>query len=208
MISLKLFEAGNQSIRIAIIACWLLLIAIVISVKRSKKIKLGWSIFINLFLALGGLMLLSMMAGMGYFVYQRLFTHQRDDAPLWSVFLCIFFLGVLLLVIIGQLFKGGKGNKEGKTAFDNLKEALLTPEVVLSLDLSGQNLTSLPVDVLKFSNLTSLDLSNNQISQLPNELARMGYLATIKLSRNPITDQERSLIRRMFPAETQIIFRS
>jgi hypothetical protein len=208
MISLQLFEAGNQIIRIAIVACWLFLIAIVIAIQRSKKVNLGWSILINLFLVIGGLMLVGLMAGMGYFVYLRLFTHERDDAPLWSVFLCIFFLGVLILAIVGQLLKSGKGNKEGKTEFNELKEALLTPEVVLGLDLSGQNLTSVPAEVLKFSNLNSLDLSNNQINQLPNDLARLTHLATIKLSGNPISDQERSIIRKMFPPETQIIFRS
>lgn len=208
LISLQLFEAGNQMIRIAIVACWMLLLAIVIAVQRSKKINLGWSILVNLFLAIGGLMLLGLMAGMGYFVYLRLFTHERDDAPMWSVFLCIFFLGVLILAIVGQLLKSGKGNKEGKTEFNKLKEALLTPSIVLGLDLSGQNLTSVPADVFKFSNLTSLDLSNNQINQLPNDLARLGHLAIIKLSGNPISDQERSTIRKMFPPETQIIFRS
>ncbi|MBE9599354.1 hypothetical protein [Pedobacter sp. MC2016-24] len=208
MISLQLFEAGNQIIRIAIVACWLFLIAIVIAIQRSKKVNLGWSILINLFLMIGGLMLVGLMAGMGYFVYLRLFTHERDDAPMWSVFLCIFFLGVLILAIAGQLLNSGKRNKEGKTEFNKLKEALLMPEIVLWLDLSGQNLTSVPADVLKFSNLTNLDLSNNQINQLPNDLARLTHLATIKLSGNPISDQERSIIRKMFPPETQIIFRS
>ena len=208
MISLQLFEAGNQIIRIAIVACWLFLIAIVIAIQRSKKVNLGWSILINLFLMIGGLMLVGLMAGMGYFVYLRLFTHELDDAPMWSVFLCIFFLGVLILAIAGQLLNSGKRNKEGKTEFNKLKEALLMPEIVLWLDLSGQNLTSVPADVLKFSNLTNLDLSNNQINQLPNDLARLTHLATIKLSGNPISDQERSIIRKMFPPETQIIFRS
>ena len=207
-ISFSLFEGGNTPIRAAIIAFWITTAGVVIYVKRSKHIKFSWAIFLNVFLAIGGLLLAVMMGGMGYFVYLRLFTHEKDDAPLWAVFICIFFLGILIMVIAGKIFGGSNGNKDGKTEFDDLEEANLTPDFVYGLDLSGQGLKTFPSEILKFENLNTLDLSNNQINKLPNDITKMKHLSSVKLSNNPISDQERALIRKMFPPEMELIFRT
>jgi len=187
-------------------------IVLILSVRwwfRSKKrTEKSVSIFLYLFLGTGALMLTGMMGAMAYFVYQRLFTHEKDDAPMWSVLLCIFFLSVLLFVIIGNIFKDKKGRKDGKTDFDNLEEALLTPEAVSSLSLSGKGLSTFPSDIYKFINLINLDLSNNQLSTLPLQIADLKYLASVKLSNNPVDDQERARLRRNLPPELELIFKT
>lgn len=175
--------------------------------RSKKRAKKSISIFLYLFIGTGGLMLLGMMAGMAYFVYQRMFTHEKDDAPIWAVLMCIFFLAVLLLVILGNLFKGRKAHKDGKTDFDNLDEALLTPEAVLSLSLRGMGLSAVPNDVLKLVNLNQLDLSNNELSTIPLQIADLKQLASVKLSNNPVTDQERARLRRTLPPELELIFK-
>jgi len=207
-ISFTLFEGGATPVRAAIIAVWIIIAGGVVYIKKSKSIKFSWAIFLNLFLGIGGLMLAFMMGGMGYFVYIRLFTHEKDDAPVWAVFLCIFFLSILIMVIAGKILGGNKANKKGKSEFDDLAEAILTPEVVFGLDLSGQGFKTFPSEILKFENLNTLDLSNNQISTLPNDINKLKFLSSVKLSNNPISDQERALIRKMFPPEMELIFRT
>lgn len=207
MVSLQLFEQGNSLLRIAVVVGWIFVAVICWLIKRSKKITAG-SILLYGFFAIGGVLLLVLIGGMAYFVYLRLFTHERDDAPLWSVFLCIFFLAVLIIAIIGQLFTRNSGGKDDKTEFDDLKKALLRPEMVYTLDLSGKGFSTLPADILKFPNLRNLDLSRNQLTTLPSELNQLKNIVQIKLSGNPIPDGDRSSIRRIFPAETEIIFRA
>lgn len=207
MVSLQLFEQGNIFLRIAVVVGWVFVAVICWLIKRSKKISAG-SILLYGFFAIGGVLLLILVGGMAYFVYLRLFTHERDEAPLWSVFLCIFFLSVLIIAAIGQLFTRNSGGKDDKTEFNDLKKALMRPEMVYALDLSGKGLTTLPADILKFANLRNLDLSRNQLTTLPSELTQLKNIVQIKLSGNPIPDGDRSSIRRIFPAETEIIFRA
>ena len=207
MITVQFFEHGNTIIRAAIIVGWLIIFGILIAIKRSKK-KLGWTIATYIFFAVCGVLLLVMIGGMGYFVYLRMFTHEKDDAPIWAVFLCIFFLAVLILVFVGQLFNRTKSNKDGKTEFDDLEEAKLTPDVVFRLNLTSKGLADFPEEILKFPNLAYLDLSNNQINKLPADILKLKFLTSIKLSNNPISDQQRAEIRKLFPPETELIFRT
>lgn len=213
-----MIKSGNMNIALLLqitttgYVFMLVIVVLILSVRwwfRSKKrTEKSISLFLYLFLGAGALMLLGMMAGMAYFVYQRLFTHERDDAPMWAVLLCIFFLSVLLLIFVSSLFKSKKGHKEGKTDFDNLQEALLTPEAVFSLSLAGNELSTFPNDIYQFINLTHLDLSNNQLSTLPLQIADLKYLASVKLSNNPVTDQERAKLRRNLPPELELIFKT
>ncbi len=207
-ITVQFFEHGSTMIRAAIIAGWIIIFGILIAIRRSKKANLGWSIATYIFFAICGGLLLMMIGGMGYFVYLRMFTHEKDDAPVWAVFLCIFFLAVLILVFVGQLFNRTKSNKEGKNEFDDLEEAKLTPDVVFRLNLVSKGLTDFPDEILKFPNLSYLDLSNNQINKLPADILKLKFLTSIKLSHNPISDQQRADIRKLFPPETELIFRT
>ncbi|HKR12419.1 MAG TPA: COR domain-containing protein [Pyrinomonadaceae bacterium] len=56
-----------------------------------------------------------------------------------------------------------------------------------SLSLSGNQLTSLPVEITRLTNLTSLDLSGNQLTSLPVEIARLTNLTSLNLSFNHLT---------------------
>ena len=207
MIALQFFEGGNTIVRAAIVVGWVVIFGILIAIKRSKK-KLGWTIATYIFFAVCGVLLLVLIGGMGYFVYLRMFTHEKDDAPIWAVFLCIFFLGTLITVFVGQLLNRTKANKDGKTEFDDLEEAKLTPEVVYRLSLTSKGYDAFPSEILKFPNLSYLDLSNNKIDKLPADILKLKFLTSIKLSNNPISDQQRAEIRKLFPPETEIIFRN
>ncbi|MCD0487701.1 hypothetical protein LPB86_05645 [Pedobacter sp. MC2016-14] len=207
-ISIQLFETGNTPIRIGIVCCWLVLLGVLIAIKRSKKANLGWSIAMYAFFAVGAVLFAIMIAGMAYFVYLRMFTHEKDDAPVWAVFLCIFFVAVIVLAVIGQLFNTKKLGKDGETDFDNLDKAKLSPEAVQTLSLSGKGYQKFPPEILNFTNLVNLDLSNNEINELPADILKLKYLASIKLSGNPIDDAQRSKIRKLFPPETELIFRT
>lgn len=207
MISLTLFENGNTLIRAAIVLFWVLAAGLGWFYSRSKRTFSAISVMMSLFVGIGFLMLLGMMGGMGYFIYLRIFTHEKDDAPVWAVFLCIFFLAVLLLILLGKLFEG-KSRKIDKTEYNNLQEALQFPELVFNLDLSGQNLRSFPTQIFNFPNLAELDLSNNQFTTLPTEIGKMKKLSKIRLTNNPLTDQERANLRRSLPQELELIFRN
>ncbi|SDL54576.1 leucine-rich repeat domain-containing protein [Pedobacter antarcticus] len=207
MISLTFFENGNTLIRAAITLFWVLAAGLGWLYSRSKRTFSAISVMMSLFVGIGFLMLLGMMGGMGYFIYLRIFTHEKDDAPVWAVFLCIFFLAVLLLILLGKLFEG-KSRKIDKTEYNNLQEALQFPELVFNLDLSGQNLRSFPTQIFNFPNLAELDLSNNQFTTLPTEIGKMKKLSKIRLTNNPLTDQERANLRRSLPQELELIFRN
>ena len=56
-----------------------------------------------------------------------------------------------------------------------------------SLNLSSQQLTSLPPEIAKLQNLIELDLSDNQLSSLPPEIGKLQKLTTLNLSRNQLT---------------------
>jgi Leucine-rich repeat (LRR) protein len=71
--------------------------------------------------------------------------------------------------------------------FKSLDEALNSPEIACGLDLSGQNLTSLPNDVTKLTNLNEIDISDNSLKTFPTELLKLPNLYSIDLSNNQIT---------------------
>lgn len=69
--------------------------------------------------------------------------------------------------------------------FTSVEEALITPQIACSLDLSAQNLTSLP-DISKLTNLNSINLSANNFSQFPPQLLNVPTLVSIDLSNNQL----------------------
>jgi len=84
--------------------------------------------------------------------------------------------------------------KEGKTKLDLSRNQLtsLPPEItkltsLTSLDLSSNQLTSLPLEITKLTSLTSLDLSSNQLTSLPPEITRLTNLNLLRLNSNELT---------------------
>lgn len=71
--------------------------------------------------------------------------------------------------------------------FMSIEQALATPEIACGLDLSGTALTSLP-DISKLTNLNSIDLSNNDLTAFPTQLLKLPQIYSINLSNNKITE--------------------
>jgi Leucine-rich repeat (LRR) protein len=53
-----------------------------------------------------------------------------------------------------------------------------------SVDLSGQQLTTIPESVLKQTNITNLNLSNNQLTTLPAGIANLTNLKVLNVENN------------------------
>ncbi len=57
-------------------------------------------------------------------------------------------------------------------------------ETGTTLDLSGQQLTSLPESVLDRTDITTLNLSNNQLATLPSDITRLVNLEVLNVENN------------------------
>lgn len=80
-----------------------------------------------------------------------------------------------------------------------LEEAVKDPDNVCYLDLSNNNLTQLPGEVLKLKNLTSLYLNFNHLDSLPPEIAKLPNLTSLDLTGNPMSQAEVDKVRRLLP---------
>lgn len=72
--------------------------------------------------------------------------------------------------------------------FTILEEALRTPEIVCTLDLSGQSLKSLTKEIGQFKQLHTIILSNNNLEIFPKELYSLTSLISIDLKNNQLTE--------------------
>jgi Leucine-rich repeat (LRR) protein len=77
--------------------------------------------------------------------------------------------------------------------FFSIEKALKSPEHVFYLDLSNQQLTTLPSEMSTLKNLISLNLSGNNIEHLPSEMTSLGQLTSIDLSGNKRLDVDRTI---------------
>ena len=94
-----------------------------------------------------------------------------------------------ILLLIGLFF--GLSNlfaqidSKGSTKnFFNLKEALIAPETVVSLDLSNQKIVLDDVNWELFINLEYLSLKNDDLEIVPDGLSKLKKLKTLDLSGN------------------------
>jgi Leucine-rich repeat (LRR) protein len=88
---------------------------------------------------------------------------------------------------------------EKEPVFYSLEEALQTPLKVYKLDLSSNQLKTLPKEMAELKNLKTLDLSNNQFNTLPKEIAELKNLQELYLGKNPISDEEKKNIKKILP---------
>lgn len=209
-ISFSIIENGNLWAKIGVAVFWVLILALVVYfrfAKNTSSVKkviftffkyLLYLIFLGLFLVL--------FFGMAFYIYQRLFTNEKNQDPVWVAFLCIFFVAALVLAGFGLLSKNKEEKKREKTSFYDLEQAKLKPELVLELDLSKNKLVLFPEEILKFKNLKFLILSHNQITEVPNEINKLSKLIGLDLSNNPISDVERNRIRKLLSTEVEILF--
>ena len=79
-----------------------------------------------------------------------------------------------------------RAEDEIKTApwFTSLAEALLAPDQVLKLDLSGQGLATLPPELLQLRQLRLLLLNGNRLTELPADFGRLARLSELELNNN------------------------
>ena len=80
-----------------------------------------------------------------------------------------------------------------------LEEALIIPKNVYNLDLSYKELTNLPTEIEKLTNLTYLDLSYNQLTNLPPEIEKLSNLTYCNLYFNQLTKEEQEKIKKLLP---------
>lgn len=78
------------------------------------------------------------------------------------------------------------GQSDTLPVYRSLREALVEPDKVLSLDLSDQGFEDFPMDVLLLPNLQELRLRNDGLSVLPPEIGALKKLRLLDLSGNPI----------------------
>ncbi len=199
--SVGFYQNGSQYVKITIVVFWILLIGGYFFAKVAKKTDSFWKIIWTVLKYIFGAIFLGLFCtlyfGMFYYFYKVLFTNEEVDFQLWAGFVCVFFTSVLSLIIF-TLPISEKPLKEKSTFYD-LKKALKKPEEVTRLDLSEQNLTEFPLDILKMSNIKYLDLSNNRISNIPFEIKRLTKLEDLVLKKNPISLADKIRMRKEFP---------
>lgn len=199
-ISISLFTKENEVVKYSVLVFWTILIGSYIFALIFGKTNDLWnliitvlkylliSIFVGLFCIL--------YFGMFYFLYKIFFTNEEDNFELWTGIICVIFTSVLT-VIIFSIPTMEKQFKE-KSTFYNLNKAIKNPDDVTRLDLSTQNLTSFPVEILKMKNVKHLDLSNNTITHIPFEIKNLKKLETLYLKNNPIDVGTKNSLRKEF----------
>jgi cell division protein FtsI/penicillin-binding protein 2 len=71
--------------------------------------------------------------------------------------------------------------------FTSIDEALKTPEIACILDLSKNDINSLPDDITKLINLNTINLSNNNFNKFPTQLLSIPTLVIIDMSNNKLS---------------------
>lgn len=71
--------------------------------------------------------------------------------------------------------------------FTSLEEALKEPEIACVIDFSGQELKSIPKEILQLTNITDINLSNNNLKDFPLEILGFRKLTSIDLSNNNLS---------------------
>ncbi len=83
--------------------------------------------------------------------------------------------------------RGSKGLDLSRKEVTSLPPEISKLSDLTSLNLSGNKLTSLPLEITALSNLIRLDLNDNQLTSLPAELAKLTNLTHLSIGNNQLT---------------------
>ena len=99
-----------------------------------------------------------------------------------------YYLSILLLVsgICAPAQLLIKSQLDTCPVYSDMSTAISNPEKVYVLDLRGTNLTQLPNEIDKFSNLQRLILANNDIRELKSGLFKLKNLQELDLEENKL----------------------
>ena len=91
-----------------------------------------------------------------------------------------------------QLIEEAAESKQPSLDLASNQLTALPPEItkltnLTELNLSGNQLTAIPPEITKLTNLTELRLSGNQLTALPPEISKLTNLTVLDLSRNQLT---------------------
>lgn len=92
----------------------------------------------------------------------------------------IVTLVAIILVAVGVGYLFGHQNDIGSNSQNSSTNAATNKTV----DLSGQQLTTVPESVLNQTDITSLNLSNNQLTALPTGIGKLTNLQTLNVENN------------------------
>lgn len=76
---------------------------------------------------------------------------------------------------------------------------------IQELYVRESQLSVLPSEITKLSNLKQLDLSFNKYTSLPAEMSQLGKLQTLNLLENQFPDAEKDKVKKMLP-NTKVLF--
>ena len=79
---------------------------------------------------------------------------------------------------------------------DNMTEYEL--KKVVLLDMSFMNLTEIPINIFRMSNLEYLNISNNSIVEISKKIIKLVNLKTLYIKNNPITCIHENIIKMQY----------
>lgn len=91
---------------------------------------------------------------------------------------------VAVVVVFGASYLAGKRNNGDGSSSQTPVATTKSQTSGTTLDLSGQQLTSLPESVLNRTDVTVLNLSNNQLTTLPAGINRLTNLEVLNVENN------------------------
>jgi Leucine-rich repeat (LRR) protein len=93
---------------------------------------------------------------------------------------------IVVLFLILFLYSNTFSQSNLKTyTWEDVKNA--NPDTVFSITFEKNKLDSIPIDLLKFTNLKKLDLSKNKLTHLPDSFVNLKKLETLDLGKNKFT---------------------
>ncbi len=100
-------------------------------------------------------------------------SKKRIQCLLWLFILC--FSSVFAQTPIAS-----------ENIFTSLDSALKAPEKVYVLNLSKQKLTTVPSEIIQFTNLQQLNLGKNKLTELPDFIGKLKSLQSLNIEKNRI----------------------